>query len=144
MITGADLPAAAGSLGARAKSVKLRHPGNDRWLDFGELQIGGLSMSNVGWFTVMVSVGWVTQFVFQTRTEKRLRAVEIRLEKLLSHVGFVADTSPLPPSDDVAVLARRPGGKIAAIKAYREQTGAGLKEAKDAVEAIERGEAPLR
>ncbi|MBU1055520.1 MAG: ribosomal protein L7/L12 [Proteobacteria bacterium] len=35
------------------------------------------------------------------------------------------------------------GNKIKAIKLYREQTGAGLKEAKNAVEAIERGEMPL-
>jgi ribosomal protein L7/L12 len=33
------------------------------------------------------------------------------------------------------------GQKIEAIKLYREQPGAGLKEAKDAVEAIERGQA---
>ena len=32
------------------------------------------------------------------------------------------------------------GNKIAAIKLYRELTGVGLKEAKDAVEAMERGE----
>jgi ribosomal protein L7/L12 len=34
------------------------------------------------------------------------------------------------------------GNKIEAIKLYREQTGVGLKDAKDAVEAIERGELP--
>ncbi len=33
--------------------------------------------------------------------------------------------------------------KIEAIKLYRERTGVGLKEAKDAVEAIQRGERPL-
>jgi ribosomal protein L7/L12 len=38
--------------------------------------------------------------------------------------------------DDVKVLARTPGSKIAAIKLYREQTGASLKEAKDAVERM--------
>ena len=32
----------------------------------------------------------------------------------------------------------RAGRKVSAIKAYRESTGAGLKEAKDAVEAYER------
>ena len=32
------------------------------------------------------------------------------------------------------------GQKIAAVKLYRELTNVGLKEAKDAVEAIERGE----
>ena len=35
------------------------------------------------------------------------------------------------------------GNKIAAVKLYREITGAGLKESKDAVESIERG-VPIR
>ena len=43
-------------------------------------------------------------------------------------------------SELVSLLDR--GQKIEAIKLYRERTGAGLKEAKDAVEAIERGQAP--
>jgi ribosomal protein L7/L12 len=38
-------------------------------------------------------------------------------------------------SDEVRRLARDPGNKILAIKLHREQTGLGLKEAKDAVEA---------
>ena len=54
------------------------------------------------------------------------------------------------PSDDNSQYAGKlaeikrlttSGNKIAAIKLYREITGVGLKEAKDAVEAIERGEA---
>lgn len=40
-----------------------------------------------------------------------------------------------PPSDRVKEIARDPGRKIEAIKAYREETGAGLAEAKAAVEA---------
>jgi len=43
-------------------------------------------------------------------------------------------------SQHVMDVARNPGGKIAAIKAYREETGAGLKEAKDAVEAWRRAQ----
>ena len=43
-------------------------------------------------------------------------------------------------SELVSLLDR--GQKIEAIKLYRERTGAGLKEAKDAVEAIQRGQAP--
>ena len=39
-------------------------------------------------------------------------------------------------SDRVKDLARDPGRKIEAIKAYREETGAGLAEAKQAVEAF--------
>ncbi|MFO0594496.1 MAG: ribosomal protein L7/L12 [Myxococcaceae bacterium] len=36
----------------------------------------------------------------------------------------------------------RAGRKIEAIKRYRELTGVGLREAKDAVEALERGQSP--
>jgi hypothetical protein len=71
------------------------------------------------------------------RLEKRVLDLEIRLHKLQDHIGFVADPNP-PITDDVRVLARTPGSKIAAIKLYRQQTGAGLKEAKDAVERMER------
>jgi ribosomal protein L7/L12 len=47
-----------------------------------------------------------------------------------------------PATDaDLASLVRQ-GQKIEAIKRYRAQTGAGLAEAKAAVEAIERGEKP--
>jgi ribosomal protein L7/L12 len=45
-------------------------------------------------------------------------------------------SAPLPPlSQRVIEIASDPGRKISAIKAYREETGLGLKEAKDAVEA---------
>ena len=43
---------------------------------------------------------------------------------------------PANESDDEVLRLLRSGSKIAAIKAYREQTGLGLKEAKDAVEAL--------
>ncbi len=47
-----------------------------------------------------------------------------------------ADVLQLPPlSEHVQQLAREPDGLIPAIKACREETGAGLKEAKAAVEA---------
>jgi hypothetical protein len=71
------------------------------------------------------------------RLSKRVLDLEIRFHKLQDHIGFVADPNP-PITDDVTVLARTPGSKIAAIKLYRQQTGAGLKEAKDAVERMER------
>src|ERR1700730_15253198 len=55
---------------------------------------------------------------------------------------FATPKSPAKPalrampdlSERVKDLARNPNAKIAAIKAYREETGLGLKEAKDAVE----------
>jgi ribosomal protein L7/L12 len=55
---------------------------------------------------------------------------------------------PLPPTltGDVEADARaimRTGQKIEAIKRVRELTGMGLKEAKDYVDALERGETPM-
>ena len=52
-----------------------------------------------------------------------------------------APKSPPPPAADSypdVVAALRAGNKIEAIKHYRAATGVGLKEAKDAVEALER------
>jgi len=69
--------------------------------------------------------------------QKRVLELEIRLHQLQKHVGFVTDAKP-PITDDVRVLAQTPGSKIAAIKLYRQQTGAGLKEAKAAVEEMAR------
>jgi ribosomal protein L7/L12 len=54
-----------------------------------------------------------------------------------------AAPKPKPALDTAAVLAlARAGEKIAAIKLYREQTGAGLAEAKTAVEGLLEGTAP--
>ena len=49
------------------------------------------------------------------------------------------DVAKQPDVDPLMDLIRS-GKKIEAIKIYRQRTGAGLKEAKDAVEALERGE----
>ena len=46
-------------------------------------------------------------------------------------------------TDDELRALIESGQKIEAIKRYREMTGAGLAEAKEAVEAIERGAVPL-
>jgi ribosomal protein L7/L12 len=80
---------------------------------------------------------WLSLIRSNERLQKRVLALEIRFHKLQDHVGFVADPNP-PITDEVRVLARMPGSKIAAIKLYREQTGAGLREAKEAVERMER------
>jgi hypothetical protein len=71
----------------------------------------------------------------QARTAARLTAIERRLSLIMEHLG-VADPQPhLAPVR--AELAR--GRKIEAIKAYREITGAGLREAKEAVDGLARG-----
>lgn len=49
-----------------------------------------------------------------------------------------APVPPPPPSKlDEIRKELRAGNKIQAIKMYREQTGAGLKDAKDAIERLE-------
>lgn len=66
------------------------------------------------------------------RNDRRLARIEHRLDLILDHL----DPRPQDPRlDEVAGLARA-GRKIEAIKTYREVTGAGLKEAKDAVDRL--------
>ncbi|MFC6061625.1 ribosomal protein L7/L12 [Streptomyces ochraceiscleroticus] len=65
------------------------------------------------------------------RLERRLRETERRLDLLLAHHGIADDRPELAEVDD---LLRR-DRKIEAIKRYRQLTGAGLAEAKEAVEA---------
>jgi large subunit ribosomal protein L7/L12 len=50
------------------------------------------------------------------------------------------DVAQQPDVDPLMALVRS-GKKIEAIKIYRQRMGVGLKEAKDAIEALERGEA---
>ena len=64
----------------------------------------------------------------------RVGRIERKLNALLRHHG-VDPTRGLPLSDRVKQLADDPALKIEAIKVYREETGEGLAEAKEAVEA---------
>lgn len=64
--------------------------------------------------------------------DRRVARVERKLDLIIDHLGLRADD---PRMNEVVALVRD-GKKIQAIKVYREITGAGLKEAKDAVEGI--------
>jgi hypothetical protein len=71
----------------------------------------------------------------------RLRRLEWKLDLLLKHFNIEAHNlgTAAALSEAVRSLADNPATKIQAIQLHREQTGAGLREAKDAVEAyIER------
>ncbi len=70
------------------------------------------------------------------RNMDRLPRIESKLDALIAHAG--AHFDPLDGVDPsvAEALARRK--KILAIQHYREATGAGLKEAKEAVEDIQR------
>ncbi|MFI9821110.1 ribosomal protein L7/L12 [Streptomyces sp. NPDC052013] len=69
-----------------------------------------------------------------SRTERRIARVERKLDLVLGHLGLHEE---VPRRDEIAGLLRD-GRKIQAIKVYREATGAGLAEAKEAVDALER------
>lgn len=66
------------------------------------------------------------------RTDLRVARVEQKLDLVLDHLGL---REAEPRMDEIDALLRD-GKKIQAIKTYREITGAGLKEAKEAVERM--------
>ena len=67
--------------------------------------------------------------------QKRVDELESKLISTMKVVGAEMPVRPLPP-ELLGLL--QAGRKIEAIKVYREFTGKGLKEAKDAVEQIAR------
>ncbi len=69
------------------------------------------------------------------RIHERLRVHEARLNALMRHFG-VAYGSLAEPSDEIKQMIKDPRQRIEAIKAFREQTGAGLKEAKEVIDAL--------
>ncbi len=62
----------------------------------------------------------------------RLATLEAKLQMLRGHIGMPAES---PASDEVVRLAKA-GYKIDAIKRHREETGAGLAEAKAFVDRL--------
>ena len=84
---------------------------------------------------IAVGILLVTLVSYSSMTA-RLRGIERKLNALLLHHGVDPKQSGFPLSDRVKELAADPNRKIAAIKAYREETGAGLAEAKEAVEGF--------
>lgn len=75
---------------------------------------------------------------FSGADRSQLNRLEQKIDLLLRHfnVQYVDPTPSSPLSREAQELARNPVRKIEAIKLYREQSGASLKEAKDVVEAF--------
>jgi hypothetical protein len=73
-----------------------------------------------------------------TDTTRRLGRMDRKLILLMRHLNL-DPLQRIPLSDRVKQLASDPARKIEAIKVYREETGAELAEAKDAVEAFIEG-----
>jgi hypothetical protein len=88
-------------------------------------------------FLVIAAVGG--PFGRDAALDARLRRLERSVERIARQVGVEpeAPSNRQRPSEAVldAIRARR---RIEAIRLYREETGAGLREAKDAVDEFER------
>ncbi|GGV72484.1 ribosomal protein L7/L12 [Streptomyces thermoviolaceus] len=67
-----------------------------------------------------------------SRSERRVARLEHKLDQIMAHLGLQDDDPRLQQVHELA----RTGRQIEAIKVYREVTGAGLKEAKDAVDRM--------
>jgi ribosomal protein L7/L12 len=74
---------------------------------------------------------------FGPANRDRLARVEQKLDLLLTHAGL--DYTAAARAAWQALADEGPNSKIAAIKAYRDQTGAGLAEAKLAIEEYIQG-----
>jgi hypothetical protein len=70
-----------------------------------------------------------------SRHTRRIQELERRLNLLLTHLG-IDPTAQVAPSSHVMSLAADPQQRIEAIKAFRAQTGAGLKEAVAVIDKI--------
>ena len=69
------------------------------------------------------------------RRMRELSRIEAKLDALLEHEKIPFDPYSRVPSSVIDALRR--GQKIEAIKAYREATGAGLKEAKEYIDDVQ-------
>jgi ribosomal protein L7/L12 len=82
--------------------------------------------------------------VSMTDIDKELNEIKARLSKLESQITFLhrslgIESQELPkiiPSTQVINLLNK-GDKVGAIRAFREETGAGLKDAKMYIESIQ-------
>ena len=91
-----------------------------------------LAASAVTWVLVILAI------VKSSAREKvvvRIARLEAKVDMLLKHAGLEYD--PLAKVSESVAEALHRGEKIEAVKRYREETGVGLAEAKQAVEEIQ-------
>ncbi|MGW1516170.1 hypothetical protein [Streptomyces sp. NPDC002287] len=85
---------------------------------------------------VVVVAGWTVSTL-----TLRMRALQARADRLERRLGLVLDhlgiEEPEPAGLEAVRALAREGRTVAAVKSYREITGAGLAEAKQAVESLD-------
>ncbi|MDT6986493.1 hypothetical protein ACFSUJ_17750 [Streptomyces lusitanus] len=82
--------------------------------------------------TCVVVLGVASIQTALSRSERRVARVERKLDQVMRHLGLEEE---VPRRDEILALVRD-GKQVQAIKLYREATGAGLVEAKQAVDAM--------
>jgi ribosomal protein L7/L12 len=95
-------------------------------MDYGMLLLGVVVL------VAVVALGSSATDRRLTRVDRRLARMERKLDAIADRLGVAVVE---PELAEVTALLRQ-GKKIQAIKAYRESTGAGLAEARDAVERL--------
>jgi ribosomal protein L7/L12 len=95
-------------------------------MDYGMLLLGVVAL------VAVVALGSSATDRRLTRVDRRLARMERKLDAIAEGLGVTVDE---PGLTEVTALLRE-GKKIQAIKAYRDSTGADLKEARDAVERM--------
>lgn len=96
-----------------------------------------LDFKDFAFIAVIVLICVSAAAVFTPRERNQLARLEQKVDLLLKDKGIEYLAGSGVPS--AALEALRAGNKIEAIKLYREATGAGLKEAKEAIERVEGG-----
>ncbi|MCC7076629.1 MAG: hypothetical protein IT198_05835 [Acidimicrobiia bacterium] len=67
--------------------------------------------------------------------ESQIKSIKLRLDRIEEHLGLA---SLGPHASDLVVRLAREGKTLEAIRVYRDETGADLAAAKEAVEALPR------
>ena len=94
---------------------------------------------DITWLSIVVALVGIVLIAIASRSsttknlERKLDRLERKLDLVMRQLGV---EQPTAAADDDVVALVRAGHRIEAIKRYRELTGAGLKEAKDAVDQI--------
>jgi hypothetical protein len=86
------------------------------------------------WLIVIVFAGGTAAYLRPTEGA-RVQRIEKKLDAILRHLGIYFRGAAAGLSAEVRALADDPAKKIQAIALHRDQTGVGLKDAKEAVEA---------
>ena len=86
----------------------------------------------VFWLSLATFIAFMLSLARSTSPACNNSRLERKLDLILNHLGI----DPSHGVDDQILELMKSGQKIQAIKLYREQSGVGLKEAKDYVEGL--------